>query len=75
MLTLYLVARIGRRAFVISTAAVALYFMSDNLINNFPAMAMYYFFAGYWMRHADATAQADDGGAELLDPDAETTTA
>ena len=75
MLTLYLVARIGRRAFVISTAAVALYFMSDNLINNFPAMAMYYFFAGYWMQHADATAQADAGGAELLDPDAETTTA
>lgn len=76
MLTLYLVARIGRRTFVISTAAVALYFMSDNLINNFPAMALYYFFAGYWMQHAAATVAADEDAAEqAAHPKAQTTLA
>lgn len=51
LLNLYMIARIGRRSVVISTAAVAIYFFSDNLIDNFPSMTMYYFFAGYWMRH------------------------
>lgn len=55
LLTFYLVARIGRQVFVMSTVAVTFFFFSDNLITNFPAMAMYYFFAGYWVRHADAT--------------------
>lgn len=72
LLTLYLVARIGRQVYVMSTVAVAFFFLSDNLITNFPAMAMYYFFAGYWVRHAGATVVA---GAQSRphSPAAETT--
>jgi hypothetical protein len=51
-LTGYLIHSIGRRAVLMSTAAVAIYFFSENLVDNFSAMTMYYYFAGYWARHA-----------------------
>ena len=52
-ITGWLLWSIGRRALLMSTAAVAIYFFSENLVDNFAAMTMYYWFAGYWAGHAD----------------------
>jgi hypothetical protein len=37
---------------LISTAGVAIYFVTENLLDNFAAMTLFYFFGGYWSRHA-----------------------
>ncbi|MEZ5659010.1 MAG: hypothetical protein R3E83_10915 [Burkholderiaceae bacterium] len=52
-ITGWLLWSIGRRALLISTATVTIYFFSENLVSNFAAMALYYWFGGYWARHAN----------------------
>ncbi|MEZ5651349.1 MAG: hypothetical protein R3E87_12460 [Burkholderiaceae bacterium] len=52
-ITGWLLWSIGRRALLISTAAVTIYFFSENLVDNFAAMALYYWFGGYWARYAE----------------------
>lgn len=64
LLSIYLMIRIGRVPYVISTAVVTVYFLSENLVDNFSAMAMYYFFAGYWMRYGSEVAQAANAPVE-----------
>lgn len=59
---------IGRRSVLMSTAAVAIYFVSENLVDNFAAMSLYYYFAGYWARHAAATVPAAGAAAADADP-------
>ena len=59
----WLLWSIGRKALLMSTAAVAIYFSTENLVGNFAAMTLYYWFAGYWARHAaQASAVAAQGG-------------
>ncbi len=48
----WLLLSIGRSALLMSTAAVSIYFFTENLVGNFAAMTLFYWFAGYWARHA-----------------------
>lgn len=48
----WLLVSIGRNALLLSTAAVSIYFFTENLVSNFAAMTLFYWFAGYWARHA-----------------------
>jgi hypothetical protein len=59
-ITGWLLWTIGRRALLMSTAAVAIYFFSENLVDNFAAMTLYYWFAGYWARHAEQPTLVED---------------
>lgn len=66
----WLLWSIGRSAFLISTLAVAIYFFTENLVDNFVSMTLFYWFAGYWARHASG-APAPAGAEPLQGPDAQ----
>ncbi len=63
-ITGWLLWSIGRNALLMSTAAVAIYFFTENLVDNFASMTLYYWFAGYWARYASGGEPAEERADE-----------
>lgn len=57
----WILVKTGRRSVLLGSAAVAIYFLSENLVDNFSAMAMFYYFGGYWAQRAHDLAASPSG--------------